>query len=217
MKYKSISFFGQNALLIQWDNPDELAMIQHIQSLFFAMTETRLRGLLDIVPAYDSLTLYFQPEVVGYPEVKAYVQAMVQGLPAHSSITRGTRWLIPVNYDNEETPDIQHILNHTGLDYKELLERHSGVDYLVAFLGFLPGFPYLYGLPEALAMPRKKVPDRLIRAGSVAIGGRQAGIYPTDSPGGWYVLGRTTISLFDSGKAPFCLLSLGDTVRFVQV
>lgn len=121
---------------------------------------------------------------------------------------------IPVCYDGEFGPDLADVARHTGLSVEEVIARHSAVEYRVHCLGFAPGFPYLGGLPPELATPRRATPRQGVPAGSVAIGGAQTGIYPQSSPGGWNVIGRTPLRLFDADREPPALLKAGDRVRF---
>lgn len=122
---------------------------------------------------------------------------------------------IPVHYGGSDGPDIDAVAKHTGLSVDALIERHSAAEYTVYFLGFQPGFAYLGGLDPALATPRRKDPRVTVPAGSVGIGGEQTGVYPTASPGGWQLIGRTSAVLFDPNRDPPSLLEPGDRVRFV--
>ena len=106
---------------------------------------------------------------------------------------------------------------HSGLEAAEVIHRHSAVTYRVHFLGFTPGFPYLGGLDPALVTPRRATPRLRVPSGSVAIGGAQTGVYPQAAPGGWHIIGRTPLSLFDAGRDPVCLLRAGDSLRFVPI
>ena len=123
--------------------------------------------------------------------------------------------LVPVVYGGEGGPDLGEVARHSGLSEKQVVELHSSVEYVVWFLGFQPGFPYFGGLPERLAMPRRAEPRLLVPAGSVGIGGAQTGIYPLATPGGWQLLGRTPLALFDPKRKEPVLLRSGDRVRFV--
>lgn len=122
---------------------------------------------------------------------------------------------VPVVYGGEDGPDLPDIARHSGLSERQVVELHSSVEYVVWFLGFQPGFPYFGGLPAQLAMPRRAEPRLLVPAGSVGIGGAQTGIYPLATPGGWQLLGRTPLALFDPQRKEPALLRFGDRVRFV--
>src|SRR5204862_2009191 len=121
---------------------------------------------------------------------------------------------IPVRYGGEAGPDLEDVARHTGLTSGEVVERFAVADYVVYFVGFATCFPYLGGLPPELATPRLSAPRKHVPAGSVAIGGAQAGVYPLASPGGWRIIGRTLLTPFDAASAPPPLLRMGDRVRF---
>jgi KipI family sensor histidine kinase inhibitor len=124
---------------------------------------------------------------------------------------------IPVCYGGDFGPDLDALADHARLGAEEVVERHAGAMYTVAMLGFAPGFPYLFGLDPALHMPRRASPRTRVPAGSVAIGGAQTGIYPSELPGGWQLIGRTPLVLFDADRDPPSLLMPGDRVRFVAI
>ncbi len=124
---------------------------------------------------------------------------------------------IPVVYGGESGPDLEDVARYAGMAPERVVELHASAQYLVYFLGFSPGFPYLGGLPAALAVPRLEAPRTRVPAGSVAIGGGQTGIYPVESPGGWRIIGRTPLLMFDSRQDPPALLAMGDRLRFVPV
>ncbi|HEY6894280.1 MAG TPA: 5-oxoprolinase subunit PxpB, partial [Rhodanobacteraceae bacterium] len=124
---------------------------------------------------------------------------------------------IPVRYGGEYGPDLDALAHYAKLDAAEVIAKHTAATYTVAMLGFAPGFPYLFGLDDALQMPRRATPRTRVPAGSVAIGGAQTGIYPTELPGGWQLIGRTPLALFDAARDPPSLLMPGDRVRFVAI
>jgi KipI family sensor histidine kinase inhibitor len=124
---------------------------------------------------------------------------------------------IPVVYGGAGGPDLAFVAAHTGLVPERVVELHSSTEYVVCFLGFLPGFPYLAGLPPELETPRMEAPRTRVPAGSVAIGGRQTGIYPMESPGGWRIVGWTPMRLFDAGADPPAALAMGVRIRFVPI
>ncbi|MBI1948354.1 MAG: 5-oxoprolinase subunit PxpB [Deltaproteobacteria bacterium] len=164
--------------------------------------------LVDLHPAYTSLLVEFDLAMVGHDEVARWLgerAARVDAAPA-----REARLVeLPVRYGGEDGPDLPALAAHAGISEDEVVRLHSSAEYTVAFLGFLPGFPYLLGLPAALRMPRLASPRARVPAGSVAVADRQAGVYPADSPGGWRVIGRTERVLEQGFFEP------GDRVRFV--
>lgn len=152
--------------------------------------------------------------------VDACIREVEESLSASETVevTLSTkRWKFPVCYDAELAKDLISYLHRKDLDLEEFVSLHSGVEYLLYFYGFLPGFMYLGGLPTELALPRKQFPDRHIEKGSVAIGGAQTGVYPMDSPGGWHVVGKTPLSLLDASKGKLPPFSPGDRIRFIPI
>lgn len=175
--------------------------------------------LRDLVPAYASLALFFDETAIDALAVKSWLSARCAQPDAAAGETRATQRLvdIPVVYGGDYGPDLERGAAELGLSAQELVARHSGGDYTVAMIGFAPGFPYLSGLDPALALPRLATPRTEVAAGSVAIGGAQTGIYPRPGPGGWRLLGRTPLVLFDVARAEPSLLQPGDRVRFVAI
>lgn len=173
-------------------------------------------GLVDLRPAYASLLLAFDPRATTHEELAQAVQPL---LPAAGlELPPATRTIdVPVCYGEECAPDLGDVARHAGLTRDETVGLHSGAAYRVAFLGFSPGFAYLLGLPPPLAMPRLPAPRRSVPAGSVAVAGGQAGLYPRATPGGWRLVGRTALPLFDAAREAPSLLLPGDAVRFVPV
>ena len=178
-----------------------------------------LRGILNLHPAYVSVLVEFDPRLRHRGEIEALVRerCLESGLPDGTPAQQERIVEIPVRYGGEYGPDLEDVARSAGLSPERAIELHASVGYLVHFLGFSPGFPYLGGLPPELATPRLAAPRKLVPAGSVAIGGSQAGIYPMDSPGGWRIVGRTPLRLFDADASPPALLAMGDRVRFVPI
>jgi inhibitor of KinA len=165
-------------------------------------------------PAYASVLIEFDPLDHTHAEISTIISGQISGVEFAPQL--GTRTIeIPVRYGGDFGPDLQDVAAHAGLSPDGVVELHAAATYRVYFLGFSPGFPYLGGLPAELATPRLAAPRLRVPAGSVAIGGSQAGIYPLESPGGWRIIGRTEARLFDEDATPPALLTGGDTVRFV--
>jgi len=175
-----------------------------------------LRGILNLHPAYTSVLVDFDPRLLTHPLVAALVR---QQWAAHLDEAEPEPRVIevPVRYGGESGPDLPDVARHTGLSVERVIELHSAAEYLVYFVGFSTFFPYLGGLPAELATPRLSAPRKHVPLGSVAIGGAQAGIYPLASPGGWRLIGRTPLALFDLNNEPPPLLRMGDHVRFVPM
>jgi len=175
-------------------------------------------GQTDVVAAYSSLALYFRCDAVpSQVEVEQRLSAERSAPEKPDALEPTPMVEIPVVYGGESGPDLREVCAHTGLSEIEVIRRHSEGEYHVQAIGFLPGFPYLAGLPPELACPRRPSPRSLVPAGSVGIGGAQTGVYPCASPGGWNLIGRTPLGLFDPSIQQPALLKAGDRVRFVPV
>ncbi|MFM4962157.1 5-oxoprolinase subunit PxpB [Aeromonas bivalvium] len=171
--------------------------------------------LEEIVPGMNNLTLVFDPEVTDPTSLRLWLTELWR--QGEELDYRPREREIPVHYGGEWGPDLEEAARHCGLTPAELVARHRGGDYRVYFLGFQPGFAYLGGLAPALAVPRRREPRLKVPAGSVGIGGAQTGIYPAASPGGWQLIGRTDLTLFDSRRDEPSYLLPGDRVRFVPL
>ena len=173
--------------------------------------------LRDLVPAYASLAVFFDPDAIAAPDVERWLDARLAEDDG-ATIASALRCIdIPVVYGGDFGEDLDSAAAELGLSPAALAERHAGGLYTVAMIGFAPGFPYLSGLDPALALPRLATPRTRVPAGSVAIGGAQTGLYPRESPGGWRLIGRTPLRLFDPTRAAPSLLAPGDRVRFVAI
>ena len=202
---------GDSAWLVEFPEVSGEAALARVMGMVDALEWDRPAGVLDVVPAFDSLAVHF--ENADELEILDWIRSVngVDRLPA------GEERQIPVCYGGEHGLDLEEVAEKTGLSTEEVIALHSGGVYTVAAVGFSPGFPYLLGLPERLHIPRRATPRTSVPAGSVALAGGQAGIYPFASPGGWQVLGRTGVNLFDPTQARPALLRSGDRVRFVPV
>jgi inhibitor of KinA len=168
------------------------------------------------VPAYSSLLVYYDPLVTTFQGMSDAVLEIESGLDEQpSEPPRAVH--IPTLYGGKYGPDLKSVADHAGLTEAETVTAHSGTDYLVYMLGFSPGFPYLGGLSGGLATPRLETPRSEIPAGSVGIAESQTGVYPVASPGGWRLIGRTPLKLFDAHNEPPSLLKAGDVVRFMPL
>jgi KipI family sensor histidine kinase inhibitor len=195
---------------------DEIALAAHQDVLRLTPLLRSVRGVTNVHPAYASILIDFNPLAIGHFALQRaaeelFAQAAAAPLPEPRMVE------IPVVYGGEYGPDLEQVAALTGRAAEEVVTIHAGAEYLVYFLGFSPGFPYLGGMPESIAAPRLESPRRSVPAGSVAIGGRQTGVYPMASPGGWRIIGRTSLRLFDPAADPPVLLRMGDHVRFVPM
>lgn len=176
-----------------------------------ALISKKLDEIEDVIPSDGSLLVILRPGADPSAALRAALAAPSVDTPSLD----GKLHVIPVEYGGAAGPDLSALATQAGLDVATYINRHAAAEYCVAFLGFQPGFPYLNGLPSALQAPRRLTPRVWVEAGSVAIGGRYAGIYPASGPGGWQIIGRTTAVLFDPQRDPPTLLLPGDRLRFV--
>jgi KipI family sensor histidine kinase inhibitor len=202
---------GEAALLCELPAPATLAQQQLIWAL--AQEALQWRGVHEVLPGMNNLSLLFDPNQIDGVELEMQVLSAWPQLAAAS--IQGREIEIPVAYGGEAGPDLADVAAHTGLTSAEVVRRHSEGSYVVYLLGFLPGFAFMGGLAPELATPRRAEPRTAVPARSVGIGGEQTGIYPLVSPGGWQLIGRTPLALFDPLAAEPTLLRPGDRVRFV--
>jgi inhibitor of KinA len=219
---------GDSALLVRVvEKFDPESSLDSVQHAIHALEVTAIPGIIELVPAYTTVGVFFDPAriVLDAGESSAF-QALATRIEETLHIVsnsgpfmtiRAAIIEVPVCYDDEFSSDLANVSQHAGLSEDEVIRRHSGATYRVACVGFAPGFPYLTGLPTELATPRRAVPRTEIPAGAVAIGGTQTGIYPQKSPGGWNIIGRTPLRLFDLEQSPPALFHTGDPVRFRKI
>ena len=168
------------------------------------------------MPTYRSILLQYDPLRWTFSDITARLRQLSIEESGNESDTV-TLIEIPTLYGGEYGPDIDFVSEHTKLPKEEVIKRHTSVDYLVYMLGFIPGFTYLGGMDESLATPRLKTPRLQIQPGSVGIAGTQTGIYPSLSPGGWQIIGRTPLKLYDADKNPPVFIQAGDYIRYRSV
>lgn len=187
-----------------------------IQGFTSSLRQEKMAGIVDIVPAYCSVTVYFDPLALTYEILKKRLQRVLRDMDAggrmHQRILS-----VPVCYGGVLGPDLDYVARATGLSADAVIEKHTDKAYLVYMLGFTPGFAYLGGLPDALILPRQSEPRPRVPVGSVGIGGGQTGFYPVESPGEWWLIGRTPLRGFDAGRTPPFLLEPGDYVQFNSI
>jgi KipI family sensor histidine kinase inhibitor len=216
----SLEPLSDDALLLRFGDRIDAALNAQAHAIAAALREQAPPWLRDLVPAYASLAVFFDARRIEGADPHAHVAAALRAcldVPAAAAPGHAEPVEIPICYDDEFGPDLAEAARLCGISPDELVARHTAATYTVAMIGFAPGFPYLSGLDESLALPRLATPRARVPAGSVAIGGAQTGIYPREGPGGWRLLGRTPRVLFDPARQTPSLLSPGDRVRFVSV
>lgn len=207
---------GDSALLIEFGKEINPEINRKITALVQLMREQHIEGIVDVIPAFCSLLINYDPRVLSYEELKERMEHLLK-METKTEATRKRIFEIPVCYGGEYGPDIENIAEHAGLSVEEVIKIHSSKDYLIYMLGFLPGFTYLGGLDERIYTPRLASPRLKIRAGSVGIGGSQTGIYPLDSPGGWQLMGLTPVRTYDPERQTPILVEAGDYIRFIPI
>lgn len=207
---------GDTALLIEFGKEINPETNRKITALVQLMREQHIEGIVDVIPAFCSLLINYDPRVLSYEELKERMEHLLK-METKTEATRKRIFEIPVCYGGEYGPDIENIAEHAGLSADEVIKIHSSKDYLIYMLGFLPGFTYLGGLDERIHTPRLASPRLKIRAGSVGIGGSQTGIYPLDSPGGWQLMGMTPVRTYDPERQTPILVEAGDYIRFIPI
>ncbi len=207
---------GDSSLLLQFGNAIDPEINARIAATVQLMREQHIEGVVDLIPAFCSLLINYDPRVISYGEMRRRMEKILS-----VEIAAGDRkkkiYEIPVCYGGELGPDLATIAGHAGLTEQEVIDIHSSTDYLIYMLGFLPGFTYLGGLDARIHTPRLANPRIRIPAGSVGIGGSQTGIYPMDSPGGWQLMGMTPVKTYDPEREIPILVEAGDYIRFVPI
>ena len=222
---------GDAALTIEFGDVIDEKINDQVINLFNALKNEPIEGVIDLVPAYSTLTIHYKLQL-SYPVIKQRVSDFIAGktvrrlLPKPSgqdpvgeelnvlSLPRQIK--VPVCYDPALAPDLDYVAKQKGLTTDQIISVHTSQSYRVYMLGFLPGFPYMGSINKEIEIPRKPQPV-MVKAGSVGIAGLQTGIYPLDSPGGWQIIGQTPLKIFDKDKEEPCLFRPGDQASFYSI
>jgi inhibitor of KinA len=187
-----------------------------IRMYILKLEKEKVPGIIEWVPAYSSLTIYYEPEQISYETMKRRL-AEVNQAQLDSPLTKPCVYEIPACYSGEFGPDLPYVAEYHGLSEQEVINLHADREYLIHMMGFMPGFPYLGGMPDEIAVPRLEQPRFSVLPGSIGIGGSQTGIYPADVPSGWRIIGATPIRLYEpENEEPF-ILSAGNYIKFVPI
>jgi inhibitor of KinA len=204
---------GDSALLIQFGDQIDLEINQRVHALDALLRAQAVTGIIEMVPAYATLVIHYDPLVLTFAQISDWVNAEMDRVESNAA-RKPRRIDVPVRYGGASGPDLEWVAAHHHLSIADVIRLHTERTYTVYMMGFTPGFPYMGKLHASLITPRLDSPRMLVPAGSVAIVGEQTGIYPIDSPGGWRLIGWTPLRLFDpSSDTPF-LFAPGDEVRF---
>lgn len=207
---------GDLSLIVEFGNEISTECNNKVMQLNQSIRKDAVAGIIETVPTFRSLLVYYDPMLISYKKLCKYIRSTFS-LAGVDASKKKRIIEIPVCYGGEYAPDIKDVAVHTGLSMEEIIALHSGPDYLIYMIGFLPGFPYLGGMDTRLNTPRLSNPRTSIPAGSVGIGGEQTGIYPIASPGGWRLIGRTPVRLYDSERENPTLYQAGDYIRFRSI
>lgn len=217
--YQSAKYtpFGDKALRVEYGNAISREINARVHTLHDAILDAQLSGICECVPAYRSLTVTYDPEKVGYDDLVSKVKNLEKASGVRTSERKTRRIVIPVAYGGDFGLDLEKVSQYHNLKETEVIDIHSQYEYLVYMIGFIAGFPYLGKLPEEIVTPRLETPRLRVPQGSVGIAEDQTGIYPKQAPGGWQIIGRTPMKLFDPMWQPPALLRPGHYVRFKPI
>lgn len=214
--YPRILPVGEAAFTVEFGDRLDEQLNRQVHALDAVLSVQRFPGIVETIPTYRSLLVMYDPLTVDEAPVRATLNAAVEKLHAQRSVpAEGQLIEIPVYYGGEWGPDLEDVSAHCGLTPGQVIRLHTASTYLVAMLGFAPGFAYLFGLHSSLATPRLTTPRTRVEPGSIGVAGAQTGLYALPTPGGWRIIGRTPMPLFDPNRDDPFALCAGDRVRFV--
>lgn len=213
VEYKAL---GDHALIIQFEQVISEQVQQAIQQWMNALQHNSITGMIELVPTYTNITIYYKPWIISYTELLNKLQELEENLTIERSTVKNII-SIPVVYGGEYGPDLEDVASFHNLSTEEVIRLHTDPLYLVHMIGFAPGFPYLGGMSKKIATPRLANPRKKIARGSIGIADEQTGIYSISTPGGWRIIGRTPLSIFNPHAASPSLLKAGDYVQFYPI
>ena len=214
---KPISYLmGDRGLLLEFGDGISREINEKVRRMALAIQAEAIEGIVETVPTYRSLLIIYDPVILSVEGLRSRLIRIEEGLQL-TPFPEPRLIRIPVVYGGVYGPDLEEVARYHQVSPEEVIQLHCSNPYLIYMIGFMPGYPYMGELPQALVTPRLKTPRLLVPKGSVAIAQRQTGIYSMESPGGWQILGRTPVELFDPGKDPPALLQMGDFVQFYPI
>lgn len=211
-----IKTYGDSGLRIQFGSAISVKTNRAVRSFAAMLEKEKIAGVLEWIPTYTAISILYDPYIISFADLERALVALQDQwcdteLPAADVIH------IPTCYGGDKGPDLQYVAQHNQLNEADVIAIHSGRPYLIYMMGFTPGFPYLGGMSERIATPRLAEPRPQVAVGSVGIAGEQTGIYPLESPGGWQIIGRTPMKLFDPNREVPILPKVGDYLKFYPV
>jgi inhibitor of KinA len=209
--------FGDNALLVEFGNVISLEINRKVVALNENIAEAEIRGIEEIVPTFRSLLVRYDASKISYEQLVFRIKNIETKLSDSSVKEVGRKITIPTVYGGKYGPDLNYVAQYHRLTEEQVVELHSRNEYRVYMLGFIAGFPYLGEVSREISTPRLETPRLKVPAGSIGIAEKQTGIYPREAPGGWRIIGRTSLKLFNPLQQPPSLLKPGDTVKFEPI
>ena len=207
---------GDRGLLLEFGDEISREINEKVRRMALAIQAEAIEGIIETIPTYRSLLIIYNPVILPMEDLKKRLKRIEGGLQ-QTPLPEPKLTRIPVVYGGNYGPDLEEVAKYLHVFPEEVVQLHCSKPYLIYMIGFMPGYPYMGELPQALVTPRLKTPRLLVPKGSVAIAQRQTGIYSMESPGGWQILGRTPVELFHPEKDPPALLQMGDFVQFYQI
>lgn len=207
---------GDTSVAVEFGNEIHPAINARIRAFNIAIRESGIRGIVETVPTYRSLMVHYDPGIILYDALVAKLKKLLGELD-QITIPPSEVLEIPVLYGGEYGPDLAFVAEHAGKTAEEVIQIHTSTEYLIYMLGFTPGFTYLGGMSEEIATPRLQTPRVKIDAGSVGIAGSQTGVYPIDSPGGWQLIGRTPVKMYNPDRENPILPQAGQYIKFYAI
>jgi KipI family sensor histidine kinase inhibitor len=208
---------GDRALLVKFGDTIDLDINRKVRALSKVIEEAKIHGTEECVPTYASLLVYYNPLKTSYEQMVFALKDLQTKIDKYSANMKTRTIIVPTLYGGSFGPDLADVAECHKLTEAEAIRLHSETEYVVYMIGFIAGFPYMGKVPEAIATPRLETPRLKIPAGSVGIAGNQTGIYPCESPGGWRIIGRTPLTLFNPLEPQPALLQSGDRARFKPI
>ena len=218
MSYNAVKYriMGDRSLIVELGDTISPEVNRQVRELDIAISQNPIEGIIETIPAYRSLLIIYNPLKIHVSWLKKWIedcQKRIQDI--HFPEPKNVK--IPVVYGGDYGPDLEWVAQYHKMSIEEVIHLHTETMYQVYMIGFTPGYPYMGDLPEKIVTPRRETPRTSVPSGSVAVAQNQTGIYPVESPGGWHVIGRTPLKLFDLKRQPPALLEMGNLVEFYAI